>query len=123
MDLDFPSDPAQIPDIFIDVYTNKTFGGDTRIAYLRLKITDCLSAKPKPSWMRLRSPYNNTGSKNVGSLMASVQFLKFEIEPEDRIERTIRVKQKKQWYKFFSHIHHGFELAQSLPVDKLKTKV
>lgn len=28
-----------------------------------------------------------------------------------------------QWYKFFYQIHHGFELAQALPEDKLNTRV
>lgn len=35
-DFTFPIDPSQIPDIFIDVYTNTTFKKDVRIAYLRL---------------------------------------------------------------------------------------
>jgi hypothetical protein len=71
-DVVLPADPSQIPDIFIDVYTTKSFKGDTRIAYLRLRAIDCFATKPKPVWFRLKSPYNDTGNKRAGSLMASI---------------------------------------------------
>ena len=77
-DVVLPADAEQIPDIFIDVYTTKTFGGDTRIAYLRLKAKDCFATKPKPAWFRLKSPFNDTGNKRAGALMASIQFTRIK---------------------------------------------
>jgi hypothetical protein len=61
--------------VFIDIYTTKTFKGDYRIGYLRLNVRDCLGKKNKPTWFRLKSPYNEQGGKRVGSLMASVQLM------------------------------------------------
>ena len=55
-----PLDPDQLPDIFVDLWRSTTFGGEERVAYLRLKAKSCLSKKPKPQWFRLSSPYNDT---------------------------------------------------------------
>ena len=67
-----PCDFSQIPDIFIDLYSNTTFNSKFRIAYLRLKARDCINVKPKPNWHRLSSPYNDTGNTNLGMLLANV---------------------------------------------------
>jgi hypothetical protein len=72
VDMELPFDFAQIPDIFIDFYTNTTFSGEERFGYLRLKAKDCVSLKPKPNWFRLTTPYNDIGTKSVGSVMANV---------------------------------------------------
>ena len=85
--LEFPVDFGQIPDIFINLYTNSTFSKEERFAYLRLKAKDCVSTKPKPNWFRLSSPFNDTGNTSVGSLMANVQFLKFDISGQNNPER------------------------------------
>jgi len=78
-DMSLPCDPSQIPDIFIDIYTHKTFGGDTRIGYLRMPVENCIQTKPRPNWFRFRSPVNDTGTKNVGSMMMAIQFLKYDV--------------------------------------------
>ena len=95
-----PYDFTQIPDIFIDFYSNTTFSSKFRIAYLRLKARDCTSVKPKPCWYRLSSPYNDTGNTNVGMLLANVQFL-MDSTPTFRPERIIKTKSGKRTYKFF----------------------
>lgn len=69
----FPEDISQVPDIFLDFYS-----GDERFAYLRLKTIDCLKMKPKASWMRLSSPYNDVGDKPVGLVMCNVRFIRFD---------------------------------------------
>ena len=68
VDLQFPADQSQLPDIFIDFYTKSLVSDEIRIAYLRVKTVDCISTKSRPTWYRLKSPYNDTGSKNIGSL-------------------------------------------------------
>ena len=67
VDLSLPADVSQVCDIFLNLYVS-----DVRIGYLRLKASDCLSAKPKPQWMRLSSPYNDTGSLSSGVLLCNV---------------------------------------------------
>jgi len=91
------------------------------VAYLRLKARDCFAVKPKPAWFRLKSPYNDTGAKRAGSIMASIQFTRI-MNPELPPERMKKVKDKVQWYRFYYHIHHGFELANFLPESKLMTQ-
>lgn len=73
-----PADQSQIPDIFIDIYTTSGLSNkEVRVAYIRLKAVDCISTRSRPTWYRLCSPYNDTGSKNIGSLQANVQLLKW----------------------------------------------
>jgi hypothetical protein len=71
-DIAYPADLTQIPDIFIDLFTNTTFGGEERIGYIRLKVKDCLNIKAKPNWFRFASPYNDTEGACAGLLLASV---------------------------------------------------
>ena len=72
VEMAFPADLSQVPDIFIDFYTDTTFSTNVRFAYLRLNIKDCIRSKPKPNWYRLTSPYNDTSDKNIGMLMANI---------------------------------------------------
>jgi len=95
----FSSDLSQVPDIFIDLYTDTTFSTNVRFAYLRLKARDCICSKPKPNWFRLTSPYNDTGASKIGLLMANIQFLKWE--PGVEYNRMVKEKAGKTTYKFY----------------------
>ena len=106
----------QVPDIFIDLFVN-----GYRVGYLRLQAQDCLSVKPKPNWMRLASPYNDTGNMQSGMLLCNVQFLKFnEEEPAMNPERPVLSRETaKDKYRFYYQIWQGFEIAQPIPEDFL----
>ena len=114
----FSSDLSQVPDIFIDLYTDTTFSTNVRFAYLRLKARDCICSKPKPNWFRLTSPYNDTGASKIGLLMANIQFLKWE--PGVEYNRMVKEKAGKTTYKFYCQILQGFELASCIAPDKKK---
>lgn len=60
VDINVPSDPSMMPDIFINIYTDTTFSNDVRVAYLRLQTRNCTNVLPKPNWLKLSSPYNDT---------------------------------------------------------------
>lgn len=72
VEMSFPQDLSQVPDIFINVYTNSSFSGDERIAYLRLQVQNCIQKRPKPNWFRLSTPYNDAENKKMGMLMLNV---------------------------------------------------
>jgi len=65
VDLEYPADASQIPDVFINFWT-PTWKKDRRVAYLRAKIKDCLSKSPKPNWFRLSIPYNTVDDGSPG---------------------------------------------------------
>lgn len=115
----FPSDLSQVPDIFLDLYTATTFSSEVRFAYLRLSARDCICSKPKPNWFRLTSPYNDTGSSNIGMLMANIQFLRWE--PGVQYNRAAKEKARKREYRFYSQMLHGFELASCKEAEELNT--
>ena len=78
--------------------------------------------KPKPTWYRLNSPYNNIGGLSPGMILANIQFLKYNDE-EGGInhERVKKEKSGKIKYNFFCNILQGFELATSIPKLMLDT--
>jgi len=90
---------------------------------LRVKTVDCISTKSRPDWYRLKSPYNDTGSKNIGSLQANIQVLRYDKDKLYNPERKLTKRRGKQQYKFFFHILSGFELATGIPEEKLNTRV
>ena len=90
---------------------------------MRVKTVDCISTKSRPTWYRLKSPYNDTGSKNIGSLQANIQLLRYDKDRLYNPERKLTKRRGKQQYKFFFHILSGFELATGIPEDKLNTRV
>jgi hypothetical protein len=119
-----PTDPEQLPDIFVDVYTGgTTFSKEERVAYLRIKARDCLSVRPKPQWLRLSSPYNDTDGQNPGLLLCNIQFLRFDENGVFNPERVLKKKTERMQYRLYAHIYQGFELAAALPENKLETRV
>ena len=81
--------------------------------------------KPKPNWFRLSSPYNVTGSTNLGMLMTSIQFVKYDGTGQFNPVRTCMEKNVKDTtqYKFYWQILQGFELATNIKTEKLNTQV
>ena len=120
-EISLPCDLEQVPDIFIDFYTDTTFSSDVRFAYLRLKVTDHLSSHAKPNWHRLSSPYNDTGDSKLGMVMTNVQFLKYDKEADATYadKRQVKEKSGKTKYKFYGQIISGFELASCFPEGEL----
>lgn len=90
---------------------------------MRIKAKNCLSKKPKPQWFRLSSPYNDTQGMNPGLLLCNIQFLKWDDQGVKNPERVLKKKTEKTQFRFYGHIHQGFELASALPEDKLDTYV
>ena len=41
MNVSYPVDVRQVPDIIVNVYINKTFGGEYRIGYIRIPVREC----------------------------------------------------------------------------------
>lgn len=122
VELTFPADVSQVPDIFVNFYKSAAFSQEHRFGYLRIKVSDCLSLRSRPSWFRLKSPYNNTGSKNIGSMMCNFQMRKYnKAKPLER--EAIQKSGKKKAYKFYFHILNGFELASMIKSENLKTSV
>ena len=89
-----------MPDIFLDLYV-----ADVRVGYLRIKAADCLSSKPKPSWFRLCSPYNDTGTLSPGMLLCNVQYLKWDEDEENngkyKEERPKKESEGAVKYRFY----------------------
>ena len=104
-DIQIPSDPGMMPDIFINVYTDTTFSNDVRVAYLRLQTRNCTNVKPKPNWLRLSSPYNDTVGISPGFLMANVQIVPWDKEKPDEYIRVSKEKSDKTIYHFYYYIH------------------
>ena len=48
MSVDFPQDLKQVPDIIINVYSEKTFTGEYRLGYIRVPVKDCCQKNPNP---------------------------------------------------------------------------
>lgn len=71
----------------------------------------------------MSSPYNDTGTKSIGSLQANIQLLRNGEAGVYEPVRMVKKKQGKQQYKFYFHILQGFELATSIPESMLNTKV
>ena len=76
----------------------------TRFAYVRLKASECTSLKPKPNWLRLTSPYNDTGHKSIGMVMMNVRLIRFDPEKVFNPEREFVKSKEKATYKFYCSI-------------------
>mmetsp|Transcript_3156 Transcript_3156/g.3058 ORF Transcript_3156/g.3058 Transcript_3156/m.3058 type:complete len:121 (+) Transcript_3156:405-767(+) len=108
----------QTPDIIVDVYTEHVFSGDYRLGYVRLSAKECFRKQSKPQWYRLKSPFNE--SSCPGIILMNVQY----VAERSDVERFPKPRsQADQTYKFFAQILNGFEIAPSMPVDSLNTKV
>jgi hypothetical protein len=124
IDITNVEDPMQLPDIFIDLYTNTTFSSSVRIAYLRIKARECMKTNYKPAWYRFSSPYNDTDGANPGMMLLNLQLLHYDANLVYNPERKkLDSKGKKIAYRFYAQIYQGFEIAPPVPVDKLDTKV
>jgi len=114
----------QLPDIFINLYTNSTFSSSERIGYLRLKARECMTTNYKPTWFRFSSPYNDTDGANPGMMLLNIQLMNFDptlvYNPE---RKKLDSKGKKIKYRFYAHIYQGFEIASAVPEKKLETSV
>lgn len=77
----------------------------------------------KPSWYKLKAPYNNMRDKKIGSVMLAIQMV-IKKDKDTEIER-IGYKPNKdlKWYRLFYQIHSGFELATMLKTEKLNSLV
>lgn len=93
-----PHDLSEVPDIFVNFYTRD--GKDVeRFAYLRLKASDCATMKPNAQWFRLATPYNDTGTKNIGMVMMSLRLVRWE--QDDETARRVVTKADKGVFKFY----------------------
>ena len=111
-----PYDLSEVPDIFVNFYTND--GEEIeRFAYLRLKASECATLKPNAHWFRLTTPYNDTGTKNVGMVMMSLRLVRYEMGAENR---RVVTKSEKSVFKFYCQIIQGFEIASCVPNEGLK---
>ena len=72
IDITNVEDPMQLPDIFVNVYTNTTFSSSVRIAYLRIKARECMSMNFKPNWYRFACPYNDSDGANPGMMLLNI---------------------------------------------------
>ena len=95
-----PADISQVPDIFLDLYVS-----EVRVGYLRIKAADCLSVKPKPSWFRISSPYNDTGTLSPGMLLCNVTYLMWDEDEEAngkyKEERPKKESEGSAKYRFY----------------------
>jgi hypothetical protein len=99
-----PKDLAQVPDIFINLYTGGDAKTGERIGYIRLDPEEVIKWEPIPRWLHFKPLDMNLDSP--GSVLCNLQFL---IETEN----TRRVfKQKGILKKFLLHYYivQGFEL-------------
>ena len=68
-----PADRSQIPDIFVNVYSSKTFSGEYRLGYIRVPAREVMRDEPSPQWYRLRSPYNEKTCPGI--LLMNLQYV------------------------------------------------
>lgn len=105
-----PLDVAQIPDIIINVYSDKTFSGEYRVGYLRIPAKDCMRSNPKPQWYRLRSPYNEKTCPGI--ILLNIQCVR-----DTNNERFPKLRGAEGPCKFFAQILSGFEIAPNVGAD------
>lgn len=72
MELEYPSDLTQVPDIFINFFCNKGESPETRVGYIRLTAKEYTSKYPKPQWMRIKSPQVEVGAPSPGQILVNV---------------------------------------------------
>jgi hypothetical protein len=83
-----------------------------------------MSQKFKPTWFRFQSPYNDTDGASPGLMLLNMQLLIFDPTLVYNPERKKLEKGKNDIpYRFYAQIYQGFEIASSVPVDKLDTRV
>lgn len=70
--------------------------------------------KPNAHWFRLASPYNDTGTKNVGMVMASIRLVQADPLKSPLERRRVITKSEKTVFKFYCQVIQGFEIASSI---------
>lgn len=73
MQVNFPTDLKQVPDIIINVYSEKTFSGAYRLGYIRIPAKDCHKKSSNPQWYRLKSPQNDKTCPGI--ILMNIQYV------------------------------------------------
>eukprot|EP00026_Physarum_polycephalum_P000845 Phypoly_transcript_00846.p1 GENE.Phypoly_transcript_00846~~Phypoly_transcript_00846.p1 ORF type:complete len:1283 (+),score=292.23 Phypoly_transcript_00846:83-3931(+) len=105
LDVVFPQDTSQVPDIFVYVYEDVP-GDDKRIGYLRYTYAQFSKLGPNPRWETLKR--KSSDSKDDENFNVSVQF-KATISTQ-KGQRAKIVKQPKKFYQLRAHIFLGANL-------------
>ena len=120
--INFPKDYAQVPDIFINLYTGCGEKDSKRIGYIRLKAltVNRWTKDATPRWLHFKPLDMNKDSP--GSVLVNLQFSPSS-ESSKRIFKQMGISMK---YTLYSHIVNGFELCPKLESNKkevFETKV
>lgn len=117
----FPKDYAQIPDIFVNLYTGCGQNSSKRIGYIRLKAEEVnrWTTDAVPRWLHFKPLDMNKDSP--GSVLINLQFMPSG-ESTKRIFKQTGITKK---YILYAHIVNGFELCpkQSIKDEDLKTRI
>ena len=113
----FPKDFAQIPDIFINLYTGGGVGQDQRIGFIRLRTEEVAKWEPIPRWLHFKPLDMNLDSP--GSLLVNMHFC-IETENTKRIFKQKGIMKK---YTLYAHIVQGFELDPKYDKEDIETEV
>jgi hypothetical protein len=105
LDVSFPQDTSQVPDIFIYVYEDVP-GDDKRIGYLRFTYQQLSKFGPNPRWETLKR--KTSSSKDDEHFSVSVQF-RASISTQ-KTQRVKVVKPPKKFYQLRAHIFLGHNL-------------
>ena len=116
-----PKDYAQVPDIFINLYTGYGKNNNKRIGYIRLKAEEVnrWTTDAIPRWLHFKPLDMNKDSP--GSVLINLQFMPSS-ESNKRIFKQTGITKK---YTLYSHIVNGFELCpkENILDENLKTFV
>ena len=117
----FPKDYAQVPDIFINLYTGRGNQSDNRrIGYIRLKAEQVnqWSSTAEPRWLHFK-PLDTT-MDSPGSILVNLQFL----PSNESMKRVFKEPGIDKKYTLLTHIVNGFELCPKLKEkDEDKNKI
>lgn len=113
----FPS-IKQVPDIYINLYTNTYLNGDRRVGFIRISASEVRSKEPKPMWRRLK-PLGDEKSPSPGMLLCNIQFL----EEANAPYRIPKQRTPAASYSFVAQIFYGYEVAPTWDASTLNTFV
>jgi hypothetical protein len=116
----FPADTSQVPDIFISLYTSGVFGGERRVGYLRVPVTESSIYTANPKWYQLRSIENQLDTTPSAYLLANIQL---KADPKGASARIPKRRDIKSKYYFICYLYGGYDLAPELYIDEVQPQI
>ena len=115
-----PVDRTQIPDIFLNIFSEKFLRGTRRIGYVRIKASASEIDRRSPQWYQIKNPMDHSLGNSTGMVLADVRLLTGKSTKNPRANQPILDNVK---VKIFCFIYGCYELEPELESEQVKARV